>query len=154
MHKSDFFFQPVPTPSRLHLVRRGVLVGSRFLGFHHPVSIDVFLQADHLRSDLTGLRVTSTDTEIEQAKDEIKRADEFLRGLLSELKGHQSLPRKSELLLYGGLGALGLMFPPLALKAVAGTFTTLMLAKAAHNHKLVVKECIRQLEDIQGRLLI
>ena len=152
LHKSGFFFQAVPTPSRVFLIRRGVVVGCRYFGLRHPISVDIYLRADNLKSDLTGLRVDITDTEMQIAGDEILGSGEFLQGLSQVLRNHNPRPLKQQMLLYGSLGALGLMSPFFALKAVAGTVSTLMLANSARNHRKVVSECVRQLEDFRAWL--
>ena len=152
LHKAGFFFQPVPTPSRVFLVRRGVVVGCRYFGLRHAISVDIYLRADTLKSDLTGLKVEVTDTEMEIAGDELLRSGEFLERLTGVLQHHTPRPLKQQMLLYGSLGALGLMAPIFALKAVAGTVTTLLLANSARNHRKVVTECIRQLDDFRAWL--
>jgi hypothetical protein len=148
--QKSFFFQHVPAPSRVHLVRHGVVVGSRNMGVTHPISVDIFLNANHMRGDLTGLNVQVTDSEVDVAKDQIRGAVSFLRDVGAQLQNHTSRPLKKELLLYGGMGALGLLMPALALKAVAGAVTTVMLARSAQNHRAIVKDCIEQLESFRA----
>lgn len=150
--KSGFFFQPIPTPSRVYLVRHGVVVGRTSLGIHHPISVDVFLNSEDLRSDLTDLQVEPTDREVEMAKDEIRAAAPFLQHIEQLLAEHSSRPLSQELMLYGGLGTLGLLSPVFAMKAAAGAITAVMLARSAKNHGLLVADCRKQLSQFGGRL--
>ena len=147
---TGFYFQEIPSPSRICLIRHGVMVAEKNMGLLHPISVDVFLPADHLRSDLTGLKVRPTDEDIALAKDEIRAALPFLERLFFQLQEHSPRPKKRQLLMYGGLGALGLLIPTLALKAVAGTVSTVLLARAAQQHQEIVNDCIKHLESFRA----
>lgn len=146
---SSFYFQDVPSPSRICLLRHGVVVAEKNIGIVHPISAEIFLPADHLRSDLTGLQVRPTDEEIDLAKREVRGSLPFLERLFAQLEEYSPRPKKHQLLMYGGLGALGLLVPTLALKAIAGTFSTVMIARAAHHHQQIVKDCLRHLESFR-----
>ena len=150
--EGSFSFAAVPTPSRIHLVRHGVVVGTGILGITHPISVNIFLPAEHLRSDLSGLTAKTTDVEVELAKQKIRQSGPFLRELCKALKAHKARPRKKDLLVYGGLGALGLIFPVFAVKAVAGAATALAYQRAAKTQKRLIEDCAMQLRDIEGRL--
>ncbi len=149
--QGGFSCQPISAPSRVYLVRHGVVVGRTSIGVYHPISVDVFLNANDLRGDLTGLNVKATETEIEFAKDEIRDSRPFLRQVLDQLGQHTSRPLKDDLILYGGLGALGLMVPPLGIKAVVGAVSTVFLARSVKNHRLIVTNCVEQLRDFCQR---
>lgn len=145
--KGQSFLQAVPTPSRVHLVRRGVVVGSKSVGVVHPISADIFLSADHLRSDLSGLQVIPGTEEAEIAKKGMRQSLGYLshvQDLLSEIK---SRPLSRDLAVYGGIGALALLSPWFALKAVAGTVSGVMLYKAAKTDRRVLSDCREQLHD-------
>lgn len=145
--KGQSFLQAVPTPSRVHLVRRGVVVGSKSVGVVHPVSADIFISADHLRSDLSGLQVSPGNEEADVAKEGMRQSLGYLghlQDLLSEIK---SRPWSRDVAMYGGIGALALLSPWFALKAVAGTVSGVMLYKAAKTDRRVLTDCREQLHD-------
>jgi hypothetical protein len=96
--------------------------------------------------------VDPTDSEVELARSEIRDSREFLHALRANLQEHTPRPVRQKLFLYGGLGALGMLVPVLALKAVVGTVSGVMLARSAHNHKSVVKGCLHNLDAFQSRL--
>lgn len=145
--KSHVFLQAVPTPSRVHLVRRGVLVGRKNLGISHPISADVFLNADHLRSDLTGLQLEPDTEAVELAREGMRRSMDFLRSVEAKLIEIESRPIGKDLWLYGGLGVLSLLSPWFALKAVTGAVSGIMIARAVKNDRRALRDCINQLND-------
>ena len=110
--RGHVFLQAIPTPSRVYLVRHGVVVGRKNLGVTHPISADVFISADHLRSDLSGLNIDPTTEETEFAKESMRLSSEFLRSLTDKLASVESRPFSKDLLFYGGLGALSRPRPP------------------------------------------
>ena len=67
-----------------------------------------------------------------------------LQDLLSEIK---TRPLSRDVAMYGGLGALALISPWFALKAVAGTVSGVMLYKAARTDRRVLSDCREQLHD-------
>jgi hypothetical protein len=150
--KGHVFLQAIPTPSRVYLVRHGVVVGRRNMGVIHPISADVFISADHLRGDLTGLYIDPSTEEVEFAKEGLRLSADFLQEVLERLTRIQSRPFSKDLLLYGGLGALSLLSPWFALKAVTGTVSGIMIARAAKNDKRVLADCIAKLEEFRPRL--
>lgn len=150
--KTSFHFNPVEAPSRVYLVRDGVVVGKKNLGVNHPISADVFINADALRSDLSGLQVSPTSVEEEFAKREIREALPFLDRLSAELQPHRPRPLKHQMMLYGGLGALGLFMPALSLKAAAGVVSTVLLANSAKNQRAVVEAALSSLDEFRSRI--
>lgn len=150
--KSHIFQQAVPTPSRVYLVRHGVIVGRRNLGFTDPISSDVFLCADHLRSDLTGLSVDPEEAEVEIAREGLRQSRQFLQELSYKLEQTQSRPFSKDLLFYGGLGALTLLSPWFAVKALTGTVTGVMLARAVKADKRVLADCIEKIDAFLTRI--
>jgi hypothetical protein len=150
--KGHIFLQAVPSPSRVHLVRHGIIVGRKNLGVSHPVSADVFVCGDHIRSDLTGLRLDPSTEEVEFAKEGIRLSLGFLEDVLEKLIAIESRPFSKDLLLYGGLGALSLLSPWFALKAVGGAVSGLMLALANKGDARVLVDCIAKLEEFLPRI--
>ncbi len=145
--KGQSFLQAVPTPSRVHLVRRGIVVGSKSVGVVHPISADIFLSADHLRSDLSGLQLSPGNEEAGIGKEGMRQSLDYLghlQDLLSEIKAR---PLSKDFAMYGGLGALALLSPWFAVKAVAGTVSGVMLYKAAKTDRRVLSDCRDQLQD-------
>jgi hypothetical protein len=145
--KEQKFLQAVPTPSRVHLVRRGVVVGSKSVGVVHPISADIFISADHLRSDLSGLQVSPGNQEADLAKEGMRQSLGYLGHLEDLLAEIKTRPFSRDVAMYGGLGALALLSPWFALKAVAGTVSGVMLFKAAKADHRVLSDCREQLHD-------
>lgn len=127
--------QKVPAGSRVVLIRDGVVVGSRGLGIQHPISVDILMNADHLKSDLSGLKVDPSLDEVNLAKLELKSSKSDLREIGEALGQHTPGPSTSSLLLYGGLGAVGLLLPVLGAKLVVGGLSALKLRHSAQKRK-------------------
>ena len=56
------------------------------------------------------------------------------------------------MMLYGGLGALGLFMPALSLKAAAGVVSTVLLANSAKNQRAVVEAALSSLDEFRSRI--
>lgn len=145
--KGDNFQRAVPSPSRVFLVRKGVVVGRKNLGFSHAISVDVFMSADGLRTDLTGLKVEPDDEQVSLAKQAIRDSSPFLQEILAQLTDYSARPLSRDLLMYGGIGVLSLLSPWFAVKAVTGAVSGLMLARSAQNQRELVQDCKDRLLD-------
>lgn len=137
---------PLPTPSRVYLVRFGVVVGRRNLGITEPIVADVFLCANHLRSDLSGLEVEVTPEILEQARSEVARCTSFLNLLQSELKNYRPKPAKRELMLLGGIGVTALLLSPWLLKLTLVPFCAAKLRSSTQHRRRLLEECLHHLQ--------
>lgn len=143
---------PVSVPSRLIFVRRGVVVGKRSLSMTHPVSADVYMSADHLRGDLSGLQVEPQGSDLAIARQHLKVASKLLDEIIVRLTEQSKRPVNRDLMVYGGLGVLSLFAPVLALKAFTGTATALMLAASTLKRHQLIEQCLNHLYDYQVRI--
>lgn len=144
--------QSVKAPSRLCLVRRGVVVGSRALEFYHPVSCDVFLPAEHLRTDLTGLKVDPGSQEVELGRQALKMSLQFVGQLRQELEQTRRRPVSKDILWIAGFGALSLASPWFAVKAVTGAVSTMAIAKKFQAGSELMAGCLNKISDLEDKL--
>ena len=144
-------FRPLPIPSRVLLVRHGVVVGKRNLGITEPIAVDVYLNGNHERSDLTGLEVEVTPGHITAARAELKELEPFFATLLNELEAHRARPNTREVALYGGLGGLALLLAPWPLKLAALGATAAKLHLTTVQHQRVLGDCLVELAAFRQR---
>lgn len=145
--RSKGYMTSVEAASKVHLVRHGVIVGRKGIGFSHPVSADIFLSADHLRTDLTGLRVEPSSTESELAKEAMRASRPYLISLLSELDGVKLGPQPKDMLLCGGLLALTVVSPWFGLKALTGVGSGVLIAREVKKDRDALRRCRHELQN-------
>ncbi len=137
---------PLPTPSRIYLVRFGVIVGRRNLGITEPIVADVFMCANHLRSDLSGLEAEVTPEILKRARSEIARCTNFLEHLQSELGLYRPKPTRKDLMLLGGIGATALLMSPWLLKLALVPLCAVRLRSSAQHSRQVLEGCLQHLQ--------
>lgn len=141
--------QKIPAGSRVLLVHDGVVVGSRSLGIHHPISTDILLNGDHLTTDLSGLKIEPDTEHVHLAKLELKDCLGELRTIRGLLSEHYPRPSVPNLLLYGGLGAIGLMFPALGAKIALGGYSAFKLHLSARERKMLLNLARDAIEEYE-----
>lgn len=134
-------FRLLPTPSRVMLVRHGVVVGKRNLGMTEAVAVDVYLNSDGARSDLSGLVVDVRPEDVEAARNEIRGLDSFLRNLETCLEAHVCLPRPRDLVCYSGLSGAALALAPWPVKILTLGVSAFQLRAAALQYQRIVRDC-------------
>lgn len=147
----SYLFRPLPIPSRVLLVRHGVVVGKRNLGITEPIAVDVYLDGNHERSDLTGLEVEVTPGHITAARAELRDLEPFFAALLSELEAHRARPNTREIALYGGLGGVALLLAPWPLKLAALGAAAAKLHLTVIQHQKVLRDCLVELAAFRQR---
>lgn len=98
----------LPAESSLHMVRHGVIVHTTPLRIYHPISVDLFLFADDDQVDLSGLTARLPKDNLGQSEEEVTAFNASLRDLGRQLNLGRFRPGRSQLLAWGGAGALAL----------------------------------------------
>lgn len=149
--RTNRVFRPLPTPSRVLLLRHGVVVGRRNLGFSEPVAVDVYLNADHERSDLSGLEVDVQPHHVEQARAELRELGEVLSLLERKLSAHICPPRRLDLALSAGVSGTALFLAPWPVKLVALGLSAWNLRNSAFQQQKVIDLCRLELSAFGQR---
>ena len=144
-------YRALPTPSRVLLVRHGVLAGRRNLGLTEPVAVDIYLNADDMRSDLSGLAVEVQPEHVEAAREEIRNLGPFLEELRGELLLHQHRPKPLSLALYGGLSGVALVLTPWPVKLTVLGLSAYRLHDLARQQQRVVDDCRHEVAEFRQR---
>ncbi len=144
-------FRPLPTPSRVLLVRHGVVVGKRNLGFSEPVAVDIYLNADGERSDLSGLEVEVLAQHVEQARRDLKGIGPFLGLLERKLAAHVCPPQMLDMVATAGASGVALLLAPWPVKLVTLGFSAWTLRNSALQQQKVVDLCRLELRSFQER---
>lgn len=143
--------QNVAAGSRVVLIRDGVEVGSRAMKLHHAISVDVLLSAAHLRTDITGLKADPQPDDMELARKAVLSSRAGFQEMRQALERFRPRPPTKSLLLYGGLGALGLLMPAFALKAVAGTASLVLLNRSARTNRELAAAAAAAMQDFESQ---
>lgn len=144
--------QSVAAGSRVVLIRDGVEVGSRTLNLHHAISVDVLLNAAHLRTDITGLKVEPEHSDMDLGRAAIRNSGEAFQKMKQALTGFRPGPSRKSLWLYGGMGALGLLMPTFAFKAAAGTASLLLLNRSSRAKRKLAVAAATALKDFERQI--
>jgi hypothetical protein len=144
-------FRPLPTSSRVLLLRHGVVVGKRNLGISEPIAVDVYLNSDQVRSDLSGLAVEVQPEHVQAARQELRGLGGFLTVLESRLEAHVCRPRPSEVVGYTGLSALALLLTPWPIKLLTLGGSAFQLHAASQQYRRLVRDCTDQVRLFHQR---
>lgn len=136
-----YAFRPLPTPSRVLLVRHGVVVGKRNLGLTEAIAVDAYLSSNEARTDLSGLEVEVLPEHVEAARSEIKALGPFLATLERHLVYHVARPQPKEMLLYGSISGMALLLAPWPIKLLAVGASAVQLKSVARQNQRVIKDC-------------
>lgn len=135
------------TSSRVVLVRYGVVVGRRNLGITEPVAVDVYLNADELPANLSGLEAEILPQQIELAKSQLAELGPFLDSVRSALVSHRGRPSRSDWLLGAGVASgSALLFYPWPAKLLGLAAAVIQLTASGQRLSGMVSECAREVE--------
>jgi hypothetical protein len=144
-------FRPLPTPSRVLLVRHGVVVGKRNLGISEPIAVDVYLNGDEARASLTGLEAEVLQEHMEAARQELGRLGEELSRFARALVEQPARPTPRQLASYGGLSGIALLLAPVPLKLATLAFSFHRLRDHLRQSGLVLRDCQEEVALFQRR---
>lgn len=145
-------FRSLVTASRIVLIRHGVVVGQRNLGLSAPIAIDVYLNADDLAGNLSGLEVEVLPLHADQARREIEALGPCLRELGRALSGHRGRPSKTDWVLGAGLGlGAAALLVPWPIKLLGLGMTAIHLRTASQQYRGLVAECASELTKFSVR---
>ena len=155
-----FAWKPVNGPSQCHWVRDGVVCQSTALAFPEmSVSLDLYLSAGDLATDLSGLAVVASEANLEAMALRQRQALRLVRNSIhrtrTALGKHLSLPSAAHLAYFGPAAALFVWgavvtTPVLLFMGVAG-IGPLMVISALDKKKLVT-HCVRALGSLAGQI--
>ncbi len=144
--------RPLVTASRVVLVRHGVVVGRRNLGISAPIAVDVYINADHMAANLTGLEVEVQPLHIEQARREIETLAPCLRELRQALEGHRGRPSRLDWALGAGLGfGTAVLLVPWTIKLLGLGVAAIHLRVASQQYRGLVAECAEEVANFSAR---
>lgn len=154
---SSFKFEGRPQFSNFHWVSDGVICQSgRFQWDLLPVTLDLYLPATGLPTDLSGLTLRADAAPQQKARLRVGMAQvkPSLEHLRLALDAHRSLPFGAHTLMWGGMGlVMGVVVPgvgKLVTLAVAGV----SLAQSASDKASIVKNCKTNLAIMEQRVSI
>lgn len=141
----SFEFKTYPQFSEVHWVSDGVVCQTQSLRWDSgPVTLDMYLPADGLPTDLSGL--TFRDIADEEQTRRLSRAlvhlAPCLERLVAVLRDHRALPFGFHAALYGGMGLVAGVVMPGFGKVVGTAFAGLGLAGSAKDKNSIVENCI------------
>ena len=144
--------RPLNTPSRVVLLRHGVVVGRRSLGDTEAIACDVYLNADHMLANLSGLEIEVTPEHVELARRELTGLGPFLEKLREELKLHQGRPARLDWVLGATIASgAALLLTPWPLKVVGLGVAAGRLRSASRHYAGVVAECAEEVRKFSWR---
>lgn len=144
--------------SRVHWVSRGVLCSSQGLGFGPlEVQLDLFLNADSLKTDLSGLKYVSSPEKDRRLSAGLKQCGMSLQGTIEAVTHHDAIPfdlyslgEGAFVFFHGlimGLGTKGFTLP------FHLYFARSMYQDKKQEQAKMRDACIRHLELLRSRLL-
>jgi hypothetical protein len=148
---STYLFRPLASPSRVLLVRHGVVVGKRNLGLTEPIAVDVYLNANEDRTDLSGLEVEVLPEHVETARSEVRTLGPFLGDLEAHLANYVTRPKSRDLALYGSVSGLALLLTPWPVKLLAVGASVLQIRSASQQYQRLVGDCRQEITTFQHR---
>ena len=144
--------RPLTTPSRVVLLRHGVVVGRRSLGITEAIACDVYLNADQMTANLTGLEVEVTPEHADLARREISDLGSYLQQLGTALEGHKGKPSRIDWAKGAALAGGTLFFlTPWPLKLVGVGIAAGHLHSASRHYSGIVKECAEEVRRFSWR---
>ncbi len=151
-HKS-FEFRSIPRPSEVCWLKDGVIVDRRkLLERHLATSMQLFLSAEDLEADLSGLTLRE-DPELEARVQKARQATvSGLRRLRGALESYQPLPFATHAALWGGFGLFMVATLPTAGKALLGAGATLALLMSAQDKRAIVLDSASSLKGLLAEL--
>lgn len=140
------------TSSRVLLLRHGVVVGRRSLGVTEAIACDVYLNADLMPANLSGLEVEVTPEHADIARREFASMGPFLQQLKEMLEGHQGRPARLDWIL-GATVASGTawLLTPWPLKFVGLGIAAGRLHMASRQYAGIVAECAEEVRKFSWR---
>lgn len=143
--RAPFRFETYPKFSEVHWVRDGVICQTQSLRWEScPVTLDLYLPADGLATDLSGLsfRDVAEEEQTRRLSRALVHLGPCLERLVAALRDHRALPFGIHTALYGGMGLIaGVVMPGLG--KIAGTAAAgVGLFTSAQNKKQIVESCI------------
>lgn len=150
-HSSNLDYKPLATPSRVLLVRHGVVVGKRNLGLSESIAVDVYLDSGDSRVDLSGLQVEVLPEHMDAARDELRGIGDFLTLVEQKIASHPCKSNPRDLLLHGSLNTVCLLIAPWPLKLATLGLSFVQLRFLLQRYKRLVTDCRFELTHFQQK---
>lgn len=146
----SFKFHAVPQPSSCHWVKDGVICQSQTLSRSPTAaSLDIFLSADGLETDISGLRLRQVSEAPERVRRALTGAPQFLHRTSEVVQGFTPRPFGVHTAMYGALGAFGVVVSPVTMgKGMWATMAAVGMAVSAYDKRKIMLDCQHSLSHL------
>lgn len=146
----SFQFHSVPQPSVAHWVKDGVICQSQTLSrTPSAASLDVFLSAEGLPTDISGLRLREVSEAPERLRLVLSGAPQFLYRTGEVVQGFTPRPFGVHTAMYGALGAFGVVCTPVTMgKGMWATMAAVGMAVSAYDKRKIMLDCQHALSHL------
>lgn len=151
----SFKFHNIKQPSYCHWVKDGVICQSTTISrTPAAVSLDLFLSAEGLSTDISGLRLRDVADAPARVREALALAPGFMDRTETVLENYTPRPFGIHTALYGGLGLMGVAAAPLTFgKGMMATVAAVGMAVSAYDKRKIMLDCTLSLRHVKRQAL-